>query len=147
MASANKKPIAPAAVAAKPPSVAAKRPAAARGAAAKKPVPESKRDAATARKPVAAAPEARKTAAGKRQRLSKAFSRPLEKKLRKTALVRERFTLPEVEYEQLAVLKKRLSERGTGVKKSQLVRAGLLLVAALDDAALQALLAKVPPLD
>jgi hypothetical protein len=104
-------------------------------------------DAASQRPLVAQAPEAKKAGLSKRQRLSKAFSRPLDKKLRKTALVRERFTLPEIEYAQLAVLKKRLSDRGTSAKKSELVRAGLLLIAALDDNALQALLAKVPPLD
>ena len=58
--------------------------------------------------------------------------------------MRERFTLPEVEYAQLAVLKKRMSDRDVSVKKSELVRAGLMLVSALDDNSLQALLAKVP---
>jgi hypothetical protein len=116
-------------------------------AAAKKPVAVVRSEAADQPPLVAQAPEAKKAGAGKRQRLSKAFSRPLEKKLRKAKLMRERFTLPEIEYAQLAVLKKRLAERGASVKKSELVRAGLVLIAALDDDALQALLAKVPPVD
>ncbi len=150
MPATRKKQTAKAPVIAKPRTVAAKkRPAAVSAAkpAVKKPVPAKAGERASKPTVLAPAPEAKKAATGKRQRLSKAFSRPLDKKLRKAALVRERFTLLEIEYAQLAVLKKRLSDRGASAKKSQLVRAGLLLIAALDDAALQALLAKVPSLD
>jgi hypothetical protein len=150
MVTVRKKPApqAPVVAKARPRTVAAKGGSTAtRAAAAKKPALTMNSDAASQRPLVAQAPEAKKAGVSKRQRLSKAFSRPLDKKLRKTALVRERFTLPEIEYAQLAVLKKRLSDRGTSAKKSELVRAGLLLIAALDDNALQALLAKVPPLD
>ena len=90
------------------------------------------------------APEAKKTGAIKRKRLSKAFSRPLDKKIKKTKLVRERFTLLDVEYAQLEVLKQRLSDQGVSVKKSELMRAGLLLLVALDDVDLPGVLSKVP---
>lgn len=89
-------------------------------------------------------PEAKKTDATKRKRLSKVFSRPLDKKIKKSKLVRERFTLPEVEYEQLVSLKKRLSDQGLSVKKSELVRAGLLLLLTLDDGVLKRVLSEVP---
>jgi len=51
-----------------------------------------------------------------------------------------------VEYAALTALKKRLADLGVKVKKSEIVRAGLALVAVLDDENLQALRAKVPPL-
>jgi len=152
MPAITKNPAAKAPVVAKPRTVAAKKKPVAVSAAkpaTKKPAPARARASEQASKPalLAPAPEAKKAGTGKRQRLSKAFSRPLDKKLRKAALVRERFTLPEVEYAQLAVLKKRMSERDVSAKKSELVRAGLMLVSALDDDSLQALLAKVPRLD
>ena len=71
--------------------------------------------------------------AKKRKRLAKVFKRPLDKALRNVALVREKFSLPELEYEQLLALKQQLSDLGLPVKKSELVRAGLLLLAELDE--------------
>lgn len=82
-----------------------------------------------------------------RTRLSKAFSRPLDKKLKKATLILDSFTFPKAEYAQLSQLKKRLIEQGVPVKKNQLVRAGLILLAALDDSNLKSIVAKVPPLD
>jgi hypothetical protein len=150
MPAITKKPAAKAPVVAKPRTVAAKKKSAVVSAAkpaAKKPAPAKAGERVSKPALLAPAPEAKKAGTGKRQRLSKAFSRPLDKKLRKAALVRERFTLPEVEYAQLAVLKKRMSDRDVSAKKSELVRAGLMLVSALDDDSLRALLAKVPRLD
>ncbi len=92
-------------------------------------------------------PEAKKTGGNKRKRLSKAFSRPLDKELRQEQVVRDRFTLPEIEYARLVELKKYLSDQGVDVKKSQLVRAGLLLLSELADDALKGLLEKVPSVD
>ena len=48
------------------------------------------------------------------------------------------------EQAQLVELKQRLAAQGTPVKKSELLRAGLQLLAALDDDELQAALAKLP---
>ena len=85
-------------------------------------------------------PELKKNLSGKRQRLSKIFSRPLDKKLRKKSEVRERSTFPASEHAQLLSLKKQLLEQGLIVKKSELVRAGLMLLAALDAENLKATL-------
>lgn len=96
------------------------------------------------KKLVPANPERKKPSSSKRKRLSKAFSRPLDKTLRHEQVVRDRISFPELEYDQLVELKKNLTDQGLVVKKSQLVRAGLLLVAELSDAELKALLEKVP---
>lgn len=95
------------------------------------------------KKLVPAAPE-RANIAKKRKRLAKAFPRPLDKQLRKQQTVREKFAMPAPEYEQLLDLKARLTEQGTPVKKSELVRAGLMLLAALDEEALKSMLARLP---
>ena len=91
---------------------------------------------------VPAAPE---PLAKNRKRLAKAFPRPLDKKLKEAERVREKFTLLADEYAQLAVLKERLAVQGVSVKKSELLRAGLSLLAALDDSELQAALARLAP--
>jgi hypothetical protein len=44
-------------------------------------------------------------------------------------VVRDTFTMPRKDYEQLAALKQRCLDAGLTVKKSELVRAGLLLLA------------------
>jgi len=64
-------------------------------------------------------------------------------KARKSKLVRDSFTMPETEYSRIAVLKKRLLLRGRETKKSELLRAGLAMLAALDDARLVSELGKV----
>jgi hypothetical protein len=81
-----------------------------------------------------------------RKRLAKAFPRPLDKKLREVDRVREKFTLLADEYAQLAGIKQRLAAQGVSVKKSELLRAGLLLLAELDDSELQAALARLAPI-
>lgn len=57
-------------------------------------------------------------------------------KIRKPKLVRFKVTLPEIEYDQTAVLKKRIAALGGDVKRSELMRGGLALLAALGDAEL-----------
>ncbi len=59
-------------------------------------------------------------------------------KAKKPKLVRDSYAMPETEYAQIAQLKKRLSALGSEVKKSELLRAGVAVLAALDDAALKA---------
>jgi hypothetical protein len=88
--------------------------------------------------------EAKKSSGNKRKPLSKAFTRPLDKKLKHGSLVRDCFSFPEAEYAHLVALKKRLLEEGVEVKKSELVRAGLVVLSSLEDADMKALLAKVP---
>ena len=51
--------------------------------------------------------------------------------------------MPENEYAALGELKKRLLPLGVAAKKSELLRAGIALLARLDDQALQAAMASV----
>lgn len=69
---------------------------------------------------------------------------PVLVKQAKTKMERDSFTMPRDEYAQISTLKKRLEGLGQPVKKSELLRAGLKLLAGMDDAALQASLASVP---
>lgn len=94
-----------------------------------------------------AAPESHAAQPKKRKRLAKVFKRPLDKTLRSVQLVREKFSMPEDEHERLLDLKKRLSDQGLTIKKSELVRAGLMLLAALDDDDLKGIVATVPSVD
>lgn len=64
-------------------------------------------------------------------------------KAKKTKLVRDSYAMPEAEYAQIAVLKKRLGTLGNEVKKSELLRAGVAVLAALNDAELQAVMGRV----
>lgn len=60
----------------------------------------------------------------------KAAEKPAEEKVKakKTKLVRDSFTMPKDEYEQIAVLKLSLAKQGRPAKKSELLRAGLMLL-------------------
>ena len=124
---------------------AVKKPASPKTPTAVKPKPVVKKtvalETASVNKLVPGNPERKKP---RSKRLSKAFSRPLDKTLRYEHVVRDRISFPEVEYDQLVELKRNLTSQGLVVKKSQLVRAGLLLIAELSDDALKALLEKVP---
>lgn len=51
----------------------------------------------------------------------------------KIKMVRDGFTFPEAEHKRLVEMKKRLIELGTEVKKGELVRAGLVMLASLDN--------------
>jgi len=65
-------------------------------------------------------------------------------KASKVKMERDSFTMPKEEYAQIAALKKRLEGLAKPVKKSELLRAGLKLLSAMDDATLKATLATVP---
>ena len=112
--------------------------------ATKKPAGMMFNEPATIKTLVPGAPEAKKSGTNKRKRLSKAFSRPLDKKIKKAMLVRDRFVFPEGEYAQLVEMKKHFSEQGMDVKKSALLRAGFMLLSALDEDALNDALSRVP---
>lgn len=62
----------------------------------------------------------------------------------KTKLVRDSFTMPAAEYESIARLKRRALSLGRPVKKSEVLRAGLGALMAMDDEALGVLLSAVP---
>ncbi len=64
-------------------------------------------------------------------------------KAKKVKLVRDSYAMPEAEYARIGVLKKRLSGLGNDVKKSELLRGGIALLAALNDAELKAVMGRV----
>lgn len=123
------KPVATPSTAAKPnPATPAKKAAAPKAVAVK-----AAASAAPSKKPVAAKAVLVKKAA------------PVKAtKLPKLKMERDSFTMPKTEYAQFAVLKDRLLKLGQPVKKSELLRAGIMQLAAMTDAALKAAMAKVP---
>lgn len=69
---------------------------------------------------------------------------PAAPKDKKVKVVRDSYTIPKSEYGQLGELKKRTLGLGVAAKKSELIRAGLLLLAKQNDAQLKASLSQVP---
>lgn len=67
-------------------------------------------------------------------------------KHKKAKLVRDSFTMPEPEYEVLAIVKKACIKAGLPVKKSELLRIGVALVRDKTPAELQAVLSTLIPL-
>lgn len=65
---------------------------------------------------------------------------------KKPKLVRDSFTIPKAEYAAIDALKTRAIGLGTSVKKSELLRAGLMLLQALNDAGFKSALSAVPTL-
>lgn len=71
---------------------------------------------------------------------------PAKEKAKKAKLVRDSFTMPEAEYAVLNHVKKACLSAGIEVKKSQLLRVGLLLLSKTDVASLKTLVANLEPL-
>ena len=69
---------------------------------------------------------------------------PVPQKAKKPKLVRDSFTIPKAEYAVLDELKQRAALLARPTKKSELLRAGIKLLATLSDAALLAALTEVP---
>ncbi len=67
-------------------------------------------------------------------------------KLKKPKLVRDSFTFPKDEYQAIAGLKQKALSLQHSAKKSEILRAGLMLLNGLNDKAFLAALAKVPAL-
>ena len=65
-------------------------------------------------------------------------------KVKKPKLVRDSFTIPKLEYEVIHNLKTRGQKLGHAVKKSELLRAGIKLLATLNDAAFKTAVLQVP---
>jgi hypothetical protein len=65
---------------------------------------------------------------------------------KKPKLVRDSFTIPKAEFAAIETLKTRAIAMGTSVKKSELLRAGLMVLVGLSDAAFKSALAAVPTL-
>lgn len=64
----------------------------------------------------------------------------------KTKLVRDSFTIPKNEYAALDALKTRALQLGLAAKKSELLRAGLMALSTMSDAAYKTALSAVPTL-
>ena len=71
---------------------------------------------------------------------------PKAEKPKKIKVVRDSFTIPKPEFEKIDALKKRALTLGVSVKKSELLRAGLLVLSGMSDTALKAAVANVPVL-
>lgn len=71
-------------------------------------------------------------------------TKPTKEKIPKLKMERDSFTMPKVEYAQFYVLKERLAKLGQPAKKSELLRAGIMQLTAMTDAALKAAMSKVP---
>jgi hypothetical protein len=65
-------------------------------------------------------------------------------KPKKPKLVRDSYTIPKAEYQAMEALKQRATALGQPPKKSEMLRAGIMALAGLSDAALLAALAAVP---
>ncbi|OIQ97410.1 hypothetical protein GALL_205420 [mine drainage metagenome] len=70
--------------------------------------------------------------------------KPIKEKTPKLKMERDSFTMPKTEYAQFSVLKERLVKLGQPAKKSELLRAGIMQLTAMTDAALKAAMSKVP---
>ena len=64
-------------------------------------------------------------------------------KTKKVRLVRDGYAMPEHEYAAIAALKRRLAALEQPVKKSELIRGGIGLLSALNDAELKAVMSRV----
>lgn len=69
---------------------------------------------------------------------------PKDARAKKPKLVRDSFTIPKDEYAVIETLKQRAASLSQPAKKSELLRAGLKLLASLSDAALRNALQAVP---
>lgn len=65
---------------------------------------------------------------------------------KKVKVVRDSFTIPKTEFAQLSDMKKKALGLGLEVKKSELIRAGLMLLNSVSDAAFRKAMASVPTL-
>lgn len=117
--------------------------------AVKKPVAKK----AVAKKVIAKMPAAKKPAAKKSTKPTKAAapkSKPVAKPTPvtkpKTKLVRDSFTMPQSDFALIDVLKSRALNMKHPVKKSELLRAGLQSLQALDDLRLLVVLETLEPL-
>jgi hypothetical protein len=135
------------------PPAAAVKAAPAKKVVAKKTVAAPVKRAVTARpvKPARAAVEAVIAKPVKAEKVEKVAKPVKPAKAAKPAkaekpekLVRDSFTIPRAEYTQLQDLKTRAATLGKPAKKSEVLRAGIQALKALDDAALLAVLAQVP---
>lgn len=95
-------------------------------------------------KPAAIKPASNKLSAKAAPNKVEKVAKVEKEKIPKLKMERDSFTMPKAEYAQLYVLKDRLIKLGQPSKKSELLRAGIMQLTAMTDAALKAALGKVP---
>lgn len=91
-----------------------------------------------------------KSAAGRTAQSKQHVAKPTTEKpvkVKKSKLVRDRFTLPKTEYTVLDELKQRADKLAHTVKKSELLRAGVKALAAMPDRAFLSALNAVPAIE
>ncbi|TFW70511.1 hypothetical protein C3Y98_09305 [Methylotenera oryzisoli] len=98
----------------------------------------------TAAKPAAKATVKTSVTSTKKTEKTAEKTKVLKEKTPKLKMERDSFTMPKTEYAQFAVLKERLTKLGQPAKKSELLRAGIMQLSAMTDAALKAAMSKVP---
>lgn len=115
-------------------------------AATPAPKPAAKAPAKAAAKPKTAATKAPAAKAAKPKKPAKPVTAEGAKdsKAKKPKLVRDSFTIPKDEYAVIETLKQRSATLAQPVKKSELLRAGIKVLAALSDSALRTALQAVP---
>ena len=111
---------------------------AARSAPVKSPARNAPAGNTTAKKVGAKAPLSKPFAATKLETAA------LPQKVKKPKLVRDSFTIPKAEYLVLDELKQRAAKLTRPAKKSEVLRAGIKILAALSDAAFLTALEQVP---
>ncbi|AXF12253.1 hypothetical protein CUJ91_31200 [Paraburkholderia graminis] len=72
--------------------------------------------------------QAKRVSAPKAQEVASAEAKT--KRTKKEKVVRDSFTMPKSDYEKIAALKQKCLDAGVSVKKSELLRAGLLMLEA-----------------
>lgn len=88
-------------------------------------------------------PAARKPAAPRKATPARAVAKPAKKHKKekkaesKVKVVRDSFTMPQADYDLIAVLKEKTARAGVHAKKSELLRAGLQALSKLSAAQLQ----------
>jgi hypothetical protein len=87
-----------------------------------------------------------KASAKKPAASNKPAAAPAKEKVKKPKLVRDSFTMPEAEYAVLGEVKKACISAGIEVKKSQLLRVGLVLLKKTPVSVLKTLIEELPPL-
>ncbi len=101
-------------------------------------LPEVKK--VTTSKPTAAKPSAKATA----KRADKKVSTVKKvKKAAKPKVTRDSFTMPEAEYQKIADIKVACAKAGMPVKKSEVLRAGLLMLSLLEMAEMKTVFSKL----
>jgi hypothetical protein len=107
-------------------------------------MPAAKKAAARAAAPAKKAAAKKPAASVAAAKLDQADKPAKADKARKPKLVRDSFTIPKNEYTVLEDLKLRAAKLGRPVKKSEVLRAGVMALAGMGDAAFLASVTSVP---